>query len=122
MRLLSQLIKCQNKGLHKFAAYYLSFRGLPLYSPYLTGLPDESCHRALCLVEKCYIVRKGRTCLIDTICSYSYLSIRMPEDGHNVRMAVSAPLVEKIYFVILMFWLYSLYQIELFLETCYHCS
>jgi hypothetical protein len=46
----------------------------------------------------------------------------MPEDGHNVRMAVSAPLVEKIYFVILMLWLYSLYQIELFLETCYHCS
>jgi hypothetical protein len=38
MRLLSQLIKCQNKGLYKFAAYYLSFRGLPLYSPYLTGL------------------------------------------------------------------------------------
>jgi hypothetical protein len=27
MRLLSQLIKCQNKGLYKFAAYYLSFRG-----------------------------------------------------------------------------------------------
>jgi hypothetical protein len=46
----------------------------------------------------------------------------MPEDGRNVRMAVSAPLVEKIYFVILMLWLYSLYQIELFLETCYHCS
>jgi hypothetical protein len=27
MRLLNQLIECQNKGLYKFAAYYLSFRG-----------------------------------------------------------------------------------------------
>jgi hypothetical protein len=38
MRLLSQLIKCRNKDLYKFVAYYLSFRGLPLFSPYLTGL------------------------------------------------------------------------------------
>jgi hypothetical protein len=42
MRLLSQLIKCRNKDLYKFVAYYLSFRGLPLYSPYLTGL-DQYC-------------------------------------------------------------------------------
>jgi hypothetical protein len=38
MRLLSQLIKCRNKDLYKFVAYYLSFRGSPLFSPYLTGL------------------------------------------------------------------------------------
>jgi hypothetical protein len=38
MRLLSQLIECRNKDLYKFVAYYLSFRGSPLFSPYLTGL------------------------------------------------------------------------------------
>jgi hypothetical protein len=46
MRLLSQLIKCRNKDLYKFVAYYLSFRGLPLFSPYLTGLLG---HRAICI-------------------------------------------------------------------------
>jgi hypothetical protein len=43
MRLLSQLIKCRNKDLYKFVAYYLSFRGLPLFSPYLTGLHTNAC-------------------------------------------------------------------------------
>ena len=43
MRLLSQLIKCQNKDIYKFVAYYLSFQGLPLFSPYMTVLLEKFC-------------------------------------------------------------------------------
>jgi hypothetical protein len=47
LRLLSQLIKCRNKDLYKFVAYYLPFRGSPLFSPYLTGL---ECCIAFCSI------------------------------------------------------------------------